>query len=483
MDPGKYSITLSCKRMTVKILVIDDDEVTRILLQEVLEKEGYEVQLAVSGEMAVQWIQKRQYAIILSDIRMFDLDGMAVLREVKRLQNSSVVILMTGFGSMEGAIEAIQEGAFDYVSKPFQVHELKAIIARAVKYLESFRNCRDLSHVKIDLRPSVKTLIGKSPEIVEVYKVLARAAMSSSTVLVMGESGTGKELVARAIHENSQQKDKKFIGVNCGALVDNLLESELFGHVKGSFTGAMTDKRGLFEEAQGGTLFLDEIGDITPALQIKLLRVLQENEIKPVGSAELRKVATRIIAATHQDLGTLVQTGKFREDLYYRLKVISIGLPPLRFRMVDLSDLVENFLSKYSKKNKKLISHISDEAMSLLKNYSWPGNIRELEHAIESAVAMANTSVLFPEDFPVEISKSICSDKQWSVKHPPMDDASLIEVSQKNDRSLEDLEKKHIIKTLKEVYFNKSKASEILGIDRATLYRKAQRYGIDLKGK
>lgn len=450
-----------------KILVVDDDEVSRKLLKEVLEKQGFSVQLAPSGEEAVRQVKKEKFPVIISDIRMFELDGLAVLKQVKISQPQAAVILMTGFGSMEGAIAAIQEGAFDYVSKPFKMDDLKAVVARAFKHWESLRDHKgSLNSPQFEM--TAKTLIGKSPKIVEVYKTLARAAMSSSTVLVNGESGTGKELVARAIHDNSQRRGKSFIAVNCGALSENLLESELFGHLKGSFTGAVNDKRGLFEEAHGGTLFLDEIGDVTPALQIKLLRVLQENEIKPVGSNEVRKVNVRLIAATHRDLESLVKQGKFREDLYYRLKVISIELPPLRERMQDLQELVEHFLGRYSEKNRKRVSHVSEEAMVLLKSYSWPGNIRELEHAIERAVAMTNTTVLFPEDFPSELMKAPV---------PVTRDTG------PGRSSLEELEKNHIVQVLHQVNFNKSKASEILGIDRATLYRKAQRYGIDLRGK
>jgi two-component system, NtrC family, response regulator AtoC len=453
--------------MTLRLLVVDDDEVTRKLLKEVLQKEGYQVQLAASGEEVRGFIRHESYPIVISDIRMLEMDGMAVLREVKKIQPQSAVILMTGFGSMDGAIQAIQQGAFDYVSKPFKMNDLKAVVARAAKQWESLRETRETSS-SVHLEATAKSLIGKSPKIVEVYKTLARAAMSSSTVLVTGESGTGKELVARAIHDNSSRRDKRFIAVNCGALAENLLESELFGHVKGAFTGALADKRGLFEEANGGTLFLDEIGDITPALQIKLLRVLQESEVKPVGSSDSKKVNVRVIVATHRDLETLVKTGKFREDLYYRLRVICIELPPLRDRMEDLPYLVDHFLARYAGKNKKSVSHISEDSMSFLRNYSWPGNIRELEHAIERAVAMTNTSVIFPEDFPPEILR----------ENAP---AESEEPSQRT--SLEELEKSHIIRVLNEVHFNKSKASEILGIDRATLYRKAQRYGIDLRGK
>ncbi len=456
--------------MNLRILIVDDDEVTRKLLKEVLEKEGYQTQLAINGEEAVKYIKRELFPIILSDIRMLETDGMAVLREVKRADLQSAVILMTGFGSMEGAIGAIQEGAFDYVSKPFKIDNLKMVVSRAAKHWESLREIKE-SSVPVQLGMTTQSLIGKSPKIVEVYKTLARAAMSASTVLVMGESGTGKELVARAIHNNGPRRNKRFIPINCGALADSLLESELFGHIKGSFTGAVSDKRGLFEEANSGTIFLDEIGDISPALQIKLLRVLQESEIKPVGSSEVRKVNIRMVAATHRDLESLVRSGKFREDLFYRLKVIEIHLPSLRERMEDLPDLVEHFLNRYSEVNKKVISHISDECMKLLMNYSWPGNIRELEHAIERAVAMSNSSILFPDDFPLELFRESALGSVGSEK-----------VGKQSRTSLEEMEKNHIVKVLQEVNFNKSKASEILGIDRATLYRKAQRYGIDLRG-
>jgi DNA-binding NtrC family response regulator len=464
--------------MTAKltILVVDDDDVTRKLLKEVLEKEGYATQLADSGEQAVRQLQRGAFPIVVSDIRMVELDGMAVLREAKKQDPSCAVILMTGFGSMEGAIEAIQEGAFDYVSKPFKIDDLKGVVARAAKHWESTHGGAGKAAHAGKLEVSGKGLIGKSPRIVDVYKTLARAAMSASTVLVIGESGTGKELVARAIHDNGPRRSKRFVAVNCGALAENLLESELFGHVRGSFTGAVADKRGLFEEANGGTLFLDEIGDITPALQIKLLRVLQENEFKPVGSNETRRSDVRVIAATHRDLESLVRAGRFREDLFYRLKVIQIDLPPLRERMEDLSELVGHFLARYAEKNKKAVSHVSDEAMALLRAYAWPGNIRELEHAIERAVAMTNTSVLFPEDFPPEISRPGAAPAASAPAPATAGSAGA-------PPSLEDMEKAHILTVLQQVNYNKSKASELLGIDRATLYRKAQRYGIDLRGK
>jgi two-component system response regulator AtoC len=463
------------------VLVVDDDDVTRRLLKEVLEKEGYVVRLAASGEEAVSALGREPFPIIVSDIRMLELDGMGVLRAAKQRDSSAAVILMTGFGSMEGAIEAIQEGAFDYVSKPFKIDELKSVVSRAAKHWESTHGgARKAGAHAGRLEVSAKALIGKSPTIVEVYKTLARAAMSASTVLIAGESGTGKELVARAIHDNGARRAKRFVAVNCGALAEGLLESELFGHVKGSVAGALGDKRGLFEDAHEGTLFLDEIGDVSPALQIKLLRVLQENEFKPVGSDDIRKVDARVIAATHHDLDALVRAGRFREDLYYRLKVIQIELPPLRERLEDLPELVGHFLARYADRSKKAVSHVSDEAMQLLRSYAWPGNIRELEHAIERAVAMSNTTVLFPEDFPAEISRGASAGLGAGAASVQAAGGSEQEGA---STSLEEMEKAHIMKVLQEVSFNKSKASEVLGIDRATLYRKAQRYGIDLRSK
>lgn len=458
----------------ISILVVDDDEVTRKLLQEVLVRDGHSITLASSGEEALQFLDRGRFAVILSDIRMLQVDGMRILTEVKIRGLDSVVILMTGFGNLEGAVQAIQKGAFDYISKPFRMEELRSLVSRAAKQWKGLRGQRGAF---IPAKPEfrAKTLLGKSPQIVDVYKSLARAALSPSSVLIEGESGTGKELAAHAIHDNSPRRDRKFVAVNCGALTESLLESELFGHVKGAFTGASADKKGLFEEASGGSIFLDEVGDISPALQVKLLRVLQEGEIKPVGSNEVRKVDARVIAATHRNLEQLVKEEKFREDLFYRLKVITIELPPLRRRMEDLPELVGHFLALYADKNKKKISHMADETMELLQAYSWPGNVRELEHAIERAVAMSTSNVLFPEDFP-EIKKAVLGGAADRGDEGVVDGLA-------EGESLEAMEKQHILKVLKEVNYNKSKASEILGIDRATLYRKAQRYKIELKSE
>jgi DNA-binding NtrC family response regulator len=436
----------------MRLLVVDDDDVMRKLLGEVLEKDGHSVALASSGEEAVARLRRETFPIILSDIRMVEMDGMAVLREAKKAGHGSAVILMTGFGSMEGAVRAIQEGAFDYVSKPFKMDELKALVARAAKHWESLTSRPAAATHAPDRRDfASRALIGKSPRIVEVYKALARAALSTSSVLVTGESGTGKELVARAIHENGPRRSGRFVALGCGgAAAEGQLEAEL---------------RQSFVEADGGTLFIDEVGDLPPTLQARLLRGMQEGEIREAGSPGARKVDVRVVAATHRDLEALVRAGRFREDLYYRLKVISIELPPLRERREDLPELVGFFLARYAERNRKRVSHVSDEAMARLRAYSWPGNIRELEHSIERAVAMANTEVLFPEDFPLGAPDSEGAEGAASAS------------------SLEEMERAHIVKVLNDVGFNKSRASEVLGIDRATLYRKAQRYGIDLRGK
>lgn len=466
--------------MSIRILVVDDHEVTRQLLKEVLEKSGYSVKLAASGEEAVKVYKQEKFPIVISDIRMIEMDGMAVLREVKKAAFGSVVILMTGFGSMDGAIKAIQDGAFDYISKPFKMDELKTIVARAVKQWDSIHETRGGSANIVKFDASTKGLIGKSPGIVEVYKTLARAAMSSSNVLVIGESGTGKHLVARAIHENSARRTKYFTPVSCSTVTAEQLDAEVIA------------------DAAKGTLFLDEVSDLPMPLQIKLLRIIQDGEFRPTGETEAKKAEFRVIAATQKNLEEQVKAGKFREDFYYRLKVIEIEIPPLRERVGDIPELIDHFLAYYSSKNKKAVSHVSDEAMVLLKSYAWPGNVRELEHVIERAVALTNSSILFPEDFSLESRESSPAAREApaeSVTSVPSASHSAVPSSQESgvasgnspqsspQSSLEEMERQHILKVLQDVHYNKSKASEVLGIDRATLYRKAQKYGIDLRGK
>lgn len=450
------------KSTFLNILVVDDDTVTRHLLKGMLQAEGYIVTVAKSGKDALAFLEKEQFPIIISDIQMDDLDGFQLLSHLKKMEHPSLVILITGYGSLEGAMEAIQEGAFDYLSKPVKPEELQSVMKRAVTHLEWSRR----EPIFPAARPEQgKGLIGRSPKMVRVYKMIAKASLSGSNVLIMGESGTGKELVARAIHSNSPLREQPFVTVNCSALADTLLESELFGHVRGAFTGAINAKRGLFEEADGGTIFLDEIGDISPSLQVKLLRVLQEGEFKPVGSNETKSVKTRVIAATHRNLEEMVAQKKFREDLLYRLKVLLVELPPLRERRDDLAPLIEHFIAKFAAKMNKEVVGLADDATRKLRAYDWPGNVRELEHCIERAVAVTNTTIIHSEDLSLHDSAGDGVGHDYSGDRP---------------RSLEDMERQHIIDTLQAVDFNKSKAAMALGIDRATLYRKAQRYGIDL---
>jgi two-component system response regulator AtoC len=460
----------------MKILVVDDDRVTLNLLKEFLEQHHFEVLLAEGADSALEVCKKEaaknsSIQLVLSDIRMEDSTGFGLLADLKKINAQIVMILMTGFGSMDGAIEAIQKGAFDYISKPFDLKKLLALVQKATRQVEEVQKNKPLDNANVQPMQTPKTLMGRSPKIIEVYKTVARATLSSSTVLISGESGTGKELVARAIHDHSPRKTKKFVAVNCGALTETLLESELFGHVKGSFTGAHVDKVGLFEEAQGGTLFLDEIGDVTLGLQVKLLRVLQESEVRRVGGNSVQKIDVRIVAATHRNLENRVREGLFREDLYYRLKVIEIELPPLRERSEDIPDLANYFLRKFATQLGKRISAISDDGLKALQTFNWPGNVRELEHQVERAVALSSSSVLSADDFDLAITDTKNS---TAADHENNESPTA--------KSLESLEKTHILKVLKEVDYNKSKASDVLGIDRATLYRKAQKYGIALKG-
>ncbi len=440
-----------------RLLVVDDDRVTRDLLKEIFDGAGWTATLAASGEAAVLALAKEAFPVVLSDIRMLDVDGHAVLEAAKKADPRTVVILMTGFGTMEGAVQAIQRGAFDYISKPFRVDELRTLIERAFEHRQ-----KETPKPSKGNAITPRSLIGKSPKIVDVYKTMARATMSPSNVLIVGESGTGKELVARGIHEHSARNGHPFVAMNCGALTETLLESELFGHVRGSFTGAIADKRGLFAEAHCGTLFLDEIGDVSAALQVKLLRTLQEGEYKPVGSTETLRADVRIIAATHRDLDVAVAEGRFREDLYYRLKVIRIDIPALRERAEDLPELASHFVARYAAKVGKPVSHIAPEAMELLEKYAWPGNVRELEHAIERAITMTRTSILYPEDFPPEIREP-----GQAVRPEP------------GGSSLDAIEREHIVRTLEETSFNRSKAAAKLGIDRKTLLRRMRRLGIE----
>ena len=451
-----------------QVLVVEDDEAFRRLVAEILHSEGFVVEQAGSGDEAIRLMRERgagqPYDVVVSDVRLGDgADGMEVLTAFQGYQPQVPVILMTAFGEVESAMKAIQQGAYDYISKqPFDSRELLQTVGRALERQRLVEEDRDRPP---EDQGRIRDIVGKSLSMLDVYKLVARVARSMSTVLVSGESGTGKELVARAIHSHSARASGPFVAVNCTALTESLLESELFGHQKGAFTGAVSSKRGLFEEAGGGTLFLDEIGDVNPKMQAQLLRVLQEGEIRRVGGSEPIRVDVRVVAATNRDLEEEVARGRFREDLYFRINVVTIQLPPLRERPEDIALLVEHFLAKYARREGRSHARIADEAMALLRRYGWPGNVRELENVLERALALSKSGIILPSDLPGDI-------RGGEGQRPgPTTAQNIIE-----DRpTLAELEQRYINLILHQEGGNKKRAAEILGIDRRTLYRTLER--------
>ena len=454
--------------MKARILVVDDDKVSCRLFTEVLEGEGHEVRNAYSGEEALERLRGEPYDLLLVDVRMPGITGLEVTRTVRQEQPQLPIIVMTAFGSIETAVEAIQEGAVDYVSKPMNLDELKKIISRALGQRELSALSR--SKVKqLEDPEQQKTIIGRSPAMVEVFKRVARVAPTKSTVLILGESGTGKEVIARSIHRHSDRAQRPFVAVDCGALTETLLESELFGHTRGAFTGAVSDKKGVFQLANAGTCFLDEIGDISANMQAKLLRVLQEGEVRPVGAKEWLKVDVRVLAATNKNLTDLVQRGAFREDLYYRLDVVTIQLPPLRERPEDIDPLLEIFVRRYSELARKQITAISNEALERLKTYSWPGNIRQLENVIEQAVVLSTHPVLTLEDLPREVRQGV---------EPSYSDSENEALVISDMPSLDEIKKRYVVYVINRLRGNISRAAKILNVDRRSLYRMLARWKV-----
>ncbi|MBM3802892.1 MAG: sigma-54-dependent Fis family transcriptional regulator [Acidimicrobiia bacterium] len=448
-----------------KILIVDDDKLTCDFITELLDEFKVAILSAQTPQDALDVGSADRPDVVISDINLQSrLTGLDLLKRFKQSLPESEVILISGFGTLETAIEAVREGAFDYISKPFNINEVKAVVKRA---LEKKRLLKENEQLKIRLesiQPST-SLIGSSPKMLAVYKSIASVVGSKSTVLIYGESGTGKELVAKQIHANSPRKPRSFLAVNCGAVTESLLETELFGCQKGAFTGASADRIGLFEEADGGTLFLDEVGDMTPAMQVKLLRALQEGEIKRVGGVKTIRVDVRLIAATHYDLEDLTREGRFREDLLYRLSVITIALPPLRERREDIAPLISHFVRKHSQNHRPLPS-ISQEAMDALTNYSWPGNVRELENTIERLCQFSKGGIVTLDDLPSKM------DSKVRFHHSHLFDGL---------PSLDELELRYLLHILDVTKHHRSQTAEILGINRRTLYRMAERFGIDLK--
>jgi len=437
---------------------VDDDADMRGLLFDVLESEGYRVGTAESGEKALEALAEEQYDLVLTDLRMKGMQGTALLSEIKHRYPDTGVILMTAFGTVETAIEAMKGGAMDYLIKPVKTEDVLRTAGRAAREVQLRR---EVTHLRREVYKeySFHQILGKSRPMQEVFELIRRVADSPSNLLITGESGTGKELVAKAIHYNSDRRDRPFVPVNSAAIPEQLLESELFGHMRGAFTDAKADRPGLFEEAQKGTLFLDEISELPLMLQAKLLRAIQEREIRRVGSTKSIPVDVRIIAATNLNLADEVKAKHFREDLYYRLNVIEIRLPPLRDRRDDIPLLVENFLQKCSKANRKPLQGISESSLALLIDYSWPGNVRELENIIERAVTLARGEKIMPEDLPATVQGS-------------RGDRRVLDDAAERTLPLQEVEWEYIKKVLEKTGGNKYQAAQALGIDRKTLYRK-----------
>jgi DNA-binding NtrC family response regulator len=443
-----------------KILIVDDEKSMCQYLSIMLKKEGYQVKTANSGKKAVSEVSEGNYDVVITDIKMEGMDGIGVLTEVKKIDPTLPVIIMTAYASQKTAIAALNKGAFYYLIKRAKNEEIKMVIRNALD-MHRVKNENAFLKKQLKKKDDFKEIIGKSDEIQQVFGLVDKVADTDSTILICGESGTGKELIAKAIHYRSGRCDQPFVSINCGALPESLLESELFGHVKGSFTGAIKDKDGLFKVACGGTFFLDEVGETSPAIQVKLLRVLQEREIIPVGGTTPIKVDVRLIAATNADLELAVKENRFRADLYYRLNVIPINIPPLRDRRDDIELLADHFLKGASEASGRLKS-ITKDAMELLKCYDWPGNVRELENIIERAVILEEGDEITPVTLPDKIRNHSHQRRQI--------------IMEKTQMTLEELEKEYLISVLEATGWQKKKASSILGINASTLYRKIQRY-------
>jgi two-component system response regulator HydG len=440
-----------------RILVVDDDPEMCGYLSDALKGEEFSVITMNDSLEASKVLKKEEFDILITDLKMKGLKGLDLLEETKQVSPLTPVIIITAFGTIASAIQAMKMGAYDYITKPFQMDELVLTLKKA---LENRLLKKEVARLKkeVESRYHFHCLIGKSPSMRKIYDLIERISDTSSNVLITGESGTGKELVAKAIHYNGTRKEGPFVAVNCAAIPENLLESELFGYKKGAFTDAKSDKKGLIFEANGGTLFLDEITEMPLPLQAKLLRVIEEREVRPLGDTNAYHIDVRCVSASNRDIESLIQQGEFREDLYYRLKVIDIELPPLRDRREDIPLLAQHFIKKFGHELKKNISGVSEVSLKYLLNYSWPGNVRELENVIQRAITLTRHQTLLPEDLP----NTVMQEKE----------ESLIEKGLRETYTVDELEREYIKRVLLEVGGNKSKAAEILGLDRKTLYRK-----------
>ncbi len=450
------------------ILVVDDDPGHLTALKTIIKSWGYTVTLADDGTHAVENVKERPFDLILMDVRMAQMSGIEALKEIKKYNPSIPILIMTAYSSVDSAVEALKAGAYDYLTKPLDFEVLKLTLERALEHTGLKEENKYLKD-KLSADYELKNIIGKSRPMKELIDILAMIAPSEATVLITGESGTGKELVAKSIHHNSSRKGHPLVVVNCVALTETLLESELFGHEKGAFTGADKRREGRFMKANRGTIFLDEIGETSPTMQAKLLRVIQEREIQRVGGEETLSVDVRILAATNRNLEEDVKEGKFREDLYYRLNVVALNVPPLCDRQDDIPLLAQHFLEKYAEKNRKNVKGFSPLAMDMLINYGWPGNVRELENTIERAVILLTGDLITEKDLPSNIIEPYSEISDWVEKPKPV----------VANRPLEDIEKEAILATLKATGGNKSETARRLKINRKTLHKKLKDYGVD----
>lgn len=451
-----------------QILVVDDDRASCELLREIFVSQGWVVETALTPNEALQKAHGAQFDLVFSDVNLeAEKSGFDLLKD---LRAQCPVVLVTGFGSLDAAVKSSREGAWDFISKPFKVEEVVAVAQHALSRTKDTLKPEAMSDAPIGYEDM--GLIGRSPSMIDLYKDIARVAPTKTTVLVVGESGTGKELVARAIHQHSPRANGPFIPVNCGALTETLLEAELFGHVRGAFTGAVNDRKGLWEEADGGTLFLDEIGETSPAMQVKLLRVLQEGEMRRVGASKPVQIDVRVVAATNRDLEKEVPQGRFREDLFYRLSVVTLRVPALRERRTDIPLLAERFQRLAAERLKRVPFRCGEQTIRTLAAYDWPGNVRELESAIEHAALRARGNEITADDLPIKLqAPEIKLAAQSSLAALYSDLPSLAE-----------LEKRYLIYLLETLSDNRTRAAEVMRIDRRTLYRMAERHGIKLDG-
>jgi DNA-binding NtrC family response regulator len=440
-----------------RVLVVDDEENIRNLLSQILRQEGFEVETASDGATGLRKASSGEFDLVLLDVRIPEKDGMEVLREIRREDPGAVVMIVTGYATLEMAVEAMRHGAFDYISKPFKKDELVVKVRRALEH-EQLREENRKLHEELRARFKFEGIVGTSPKMQEVLRVAAAVAPTDATVLIYGETGTGKEILARSIHYQSPRAHGPFVAINCGAIPETLLETELFGHEKGAFTSAVGSRVGKFEAADGGTIFLDEVGDMSPAMQVKLLRVLQERTFERVGSNKPVRVDVRVIAATNKDLRQAIRDGRFREDLFYRLSVVPIELPPLRERVEDIPLLAQHFLEKYRQKYGKAVTGFTPQAVRKMRRYSWPGNVRELEFAVERAVILSRTPEIWAEDLWLGGAGGDAGEERLP--------------------SLADVERQHIVRVLQHTEWNLEEAAKVLGMSVAQLRRRLDQYGV-----